>query len=76
MENDVVLIKGDSISIAPVTNRDKFVSVDKNGTLVLDGKGADFKFGELKYGFLSTGNGPSRKVTRVSDDGEEWELVS
>lgn len=76
LEKDVVLIKGDSISIAPVANWERFVSVDNNGILVLDGKGADFKFGEFKYGFLSTGNGPQRKVTRVSDDGEEWELVA
>ncbi|KAL3473241.1 hypothetical protein BJX99DRAFT_201455 [Aspergillus californicus] len=76
LEKDAVLIKGDSISITPVSNGDRFVSVDKDGRLVLDGKGADLKFGELKFGFISSGYGKDRRVTRVSDDGEAWELVS
>lgn len=70
------MINGDSISITSVHDKNQYVSVQYDGHLALDRRGQDFKLDDLKNGFLPYGSGNGTQVFRVTDDGEEWELVS
>jgi hypothetical protein len=76
LEKGAVMIRGDSISFSLINNRNTSVLVASDSSLVLDPRGADFKFGEFKYGFLSNGWENKTRVFKVRDNSEEWELVA
>jgi hypothetical protein len=76
LDRNAVMINGDSISISPINDSNLSVSVYTDGTLALDRRFQDFKLSDLKNGFLSSHWDNVSKVTKVTGDGEEWELVA
>ncbi|KAF4977609.1 hypothetical protein FZEAL_5893 [Fusarium zealandicum] len=77
--DNTVLIGTDSISIAPVGARQKYVDISDEGELVVSGHSSHMYYSDLKRSFLAQGEhgqgSPSLAITKVGESGEEWELV-
>ncbi|KAB8231239.1 uncharacterized protein BDW43DRAFT_313313 [Aspergillus alliaceus] len=73
---DNVIIRSDPISISPVWDRTREVSISNGGDLCLSSRGSDFTLGDLKHDFYSINYENAVRVMRERNNGEEWQLVS